>query len=306
MRLMPSTLGVLVLAAVLSGCGGGDKNDAGDLKPGVIKGFSNPESVLVAGDKYVVSNMGAQQDPVAKDGDGFLSLLDATGKVIEQKAMPKAGDPPLNSPKGMAFVDNKVYVADVDRVVGYDLNTRGQVFEAKIDGDAPTELNDIVLLDNKTLLVTDTLRSSVYQLDLDGKKFATLTSGVPGANGIALEKSGKIAYVNGDGAHNEGGDLFRLELGKAPLSPKKIGGVHGLLDGIAVLSDGNIAVSDWVSFDNPVPGKVTVYKADGTEVAKVKLPDNVRGPADFTLDKSGKYLLIPAMTDNVVHIVPTP
>ncbi|MFI9510824.1 SMP-30/gluconolactonase/LRE family protein [Nocardia sp. NPDC052566] len=307
MRALGSGLVACVLAVAAVGCGsdgkGGADKAGADLKPGVLSGFSTPESVLVVGDGYFVSNVGAAVEPVTKDGDGFLSRLDGTGKVTAAKAIPRAGDPPLNAPKGMAFADNKIFVADIDRVVGYDIDSLGQVFEAPIGGDAPTLLNDIAVLDDKTLLVTDTLRGSVYKLGIEDKKFGTLTTGVAGANGVVVDTSGKIAYVAANGAKFEGGDLFQLDLGRTPVIPKRIGTLHGVYDGIALLPNGNLVVSDWVSSDNPVPGAVTVYQTDGTEVSKVQLPGTPSGTADFTLDKSGKYLLIPAMPENKIVIV---
>lgn len=295
----------VLLAATATGCSGGDEHAGHDqgAAPGVLQGFSHPESVLVAGDSWFVSNVGAAQDPTAEDGDGFLTKLDRAGKVTAQKAIPRSGDAPLNAPKGMAYSDNKVFVADIDRIVGYDVDSLGQVFEAKVEGEAPTLLNDIAVLDAKTLLVTDSLRGSVYKLDLESKRFATLSTAVPGANGIVADSSGKTAYVAGIGADFQGGDLFVLDLTRAPAQPKKVGAVHGLLDGLALLPDGNLAVSDWVGLATPAPGTIKIYRPDGTEAGAVKFPENLIGPADFTVDGSGKNLLVPAMVDNKVAVV---
>ncbi|WP_330253799.1 hypothetical protein OG874_04135 [Nocardia sp. NBC_00565] len=297
--------GALLLVAAVTGCGG-DKKAAAAAAPSVLDGFSKPESVLVAGDKWFVSNIGATQEPMTKDGDGFLTRLDANGKVIERKAIPRAGDPPLNAPKGMAFADNKVFVADIDRVVGYDVDTLGQVFEAPLGGDAASLLDDIAVLDDKTLLVTDTVRGSVYKLDLETKKYGTLTTAIPGANGIVLDKSSKTAYVAALGAYFEGGNLYKLGVEQAPAAVGKVGTVHGILDGIALLPNGDLAVSDWVASDNPAPGVIKIYHTDGTEVTTVKLPGELHGPADFTLDGAGKNLLVPAIADDKVAIVALP
>ncbi|MEV5839225.1 hypothetical protein [Nocardia sp. NPDC052112] len=305
MRAVSGLTGALLLVVAVAGCGGAEKESAA-AAPGVLDGFSKPESVLVAGDKWFVSNIGAKQEPMTKDGDGFLSRLDTSGKVVERKAMPRAGDPPLNAPKGMAYVDNKVFVADIDRVVGYDVDTLGQVFEAPLGGEAASLLNDIAVLDDQTLLVTDTVRGSVYELDLETKKFGTLTTSIPGANGIVFDKSTKTAYVAGLGAHFEGGDLYKLGVAQAPAAVGKVGTVHGTLDGIALLANGDLAVSDWVSSDNPVPGTIKIYHPGGTQVSTVELPRDVHGPADFTIDGSGKNLIVPALADDRVVIVALP
>ncbi|QLY33636.1 SMP-30/gluconolactonase/LRE family protein [Nocardia huaxiensis] len=313
--------GALLLAATVIGCGAepdpeanvpaeGTRVSGGPgtvAKPGSLEGFSSPESVLFAEDRWFISNVGAERAPLAKDGDGYLTELNAVGTVTARKAMPRQGDPPLHAPKGMAHHDNRVFVADIDRVVGYDVDTHGQVFEAPLSGDEPAMLNDLALLDSKTLLVSDSLRGIVYRLDLESKSFESLATAIPGANGIALDPSGKVAFVAGTGADFTGGDLWRLDLTQNPVVPQRVGSVHGVLDGIAVPANGTIVISDWVSTTNPdQAGSVQVYNPDGSLSATVRLPDNLRGPADFTLDGTGRNIWVPAMADNRVVVVPLP
>lgn len=323
--------GVLLLAVAATGCGDGDKKDETAppptttlptvespspsssststsrqvpvAAPGIVQGFANPEGAVVVEDRWFVSNIGTKQEPMAKDGDGFLTILNEAGTVTERRAIPRQGDAPLNAPKGMAFTNNTVYVADIDRVVGYDVDSLGQVFELPIGGEGPTLLNDIAVLDDKHLLVTDSARGAVYRLSLEDKKFEPLTTQIPGANGITIDAAAKVVYVAASGAQFEGGDLYKLELGTTPGTLRKVGSVHGLLDGVVLMPNGNIAVSDWVSADKPTPGTVKIYRTDGTEVSKVTLPGTLHGPADFALDASARNLLIPAMPDNNLAIV---
>ncbi|WP_330181989.1 hypothetical protein OHB26_37580 [Nocardia sp. NBC_01503] len=313
---MATCLGVLLLVAA-TGCGGGDEpvratgtgtpNAPGTVsKPGSLEGFSAPESVLFAGDRWFVSNIGAKVDPTGKDGDGFLTELNSVGTVTARRAMPRLGDPPLNAPKGLAHTDNRVFVADIDRVVGYDIDTHGQVFEAPVGGDEPALLNDIALLDPHTLLVTDTARGTVHKLDLETEKFESLATGMPGANGIAIDPSGNLAYVVGLGADFGGGDVWRLDLTRHPVTPQRVGGIHGVLDGLAVLANGDLVISDWVASQGDRPGKVNIYRDDGVEVTAVEGPENLHGPADFTVDPAGRNLWMPAMPDNRLVIVPLP
>ncbi|WP_067830000.1 SMP-30/gluconolactonase/LRE family protein [Nocardia inohanensis] len=152
---------------------------------------------------------------------------------------------------------------------------------------------------------TDTLRGIVYRLDLEAKKFEPLATGIPGANGIALDGTGKTAYVVGVGGDFTGGDLWKLDLVQSPVTPQRVGAVHGVLDGIAVLPSGDLVISDWTG-QGDTPGAVTVHRPDGTLAATVKLPENLHGPADFAIDPAGKNLWIPAMPDNRIVIVPLP
>ncbi|MCU1645605.1 MAG: hypothetical protein JWN03_5880 [Nocardia sp.] len=315
-RIVATGVGVLLLVAA-TGCGtwdGGTIRTAGPVaahapgivpKPGSLEGFSSPESVLFAGDRWFISNIGADREPT-QDGDGYLTELNSVGTVTARHAMPRPGDPPLNAPKGLAYTDNRVFVADIDRVVGFDMDTHGQVFEARLGDNAPALLDDMALQDPRTLLITDTLRGAVDRLDLDAGTFEPVATGIPGATGITLDRTGQVAYVVGEGVSFTGGDLWRIDLTQHPAIPQRVGAVHGVLDGISVLPNGNLVVSDWASGQGDQPGRVTIYRPDGIEVTVVNLPESLHGPADFAVDPAGRNLWIPAMRDNRVVIVPLP
>ena len=79
--------------------------------------------------------------------------------MVDLHAFPKGGDAKLNAPKGLAIVAGKLYVADIDRIIGFDLETHARAFEAVLPGDGPALLNDIAVENHQQLIVTDTLRS---------------------------------------------------------------------------------------------------------------------------------------------------
>ena len=112
------------------------------LSQQVTNGFSMPESITSNGERFFVSNQG--QDFINKDGDGFISEISAEGKILTHKFLPLKGL--LNAPKGMTIVNNILFVADLDRVVGYNIKNRKTVFELVID--EAKLLNDICELEN--------------------------------------------------------------------------------------------------------------------------------------------------------------
>src|SRR5712675_105758 len=82
-----------------------------------ISGFEAPESIIKSGDRLFVSNMGGSKpDPMALDGNGFISELSKDGRIIHEKFQKSV----LNGPKGLAIVKDVVYVADINRVVGFN------------------------------------------------------------------------------------------------------------------------------------------------------------------------------------------
>ena len=146
-----------------------------------ISGFAHPESVLIAPSLRYVSNIEADLAPLAKDGDGFISILDADGAIIDLRGLTG-----LDAPKGMALVGGRLYAADIDRVVGFDPETRDQVFSASIDCPQPCLLNDIVAAGDR-LLVSDTLRGQALQMGEHRGHGRTRGCGCPAAlqDGIA-------------------------------------------------------------------------------------------------------------------------
>lgn len=266
-----------------------------------VTGFQHPESVLVVGASRFVSNIGGTLDPVGHDGDGFISELDGTGRIVALRAFPSEGGR-LDAPKGMATIDGRLYVADIDRIVGFDLATRRQVFEAQVPAGGPSLLNDVDAM-NGSLVVSDTLRGTVYRVDVGSGVFTTIAEGIPGANGVVWDAPRRRIVVVGLGAKFDGGDLFEIGVGGAP---KKIdGGPHGLLDGLAVLPDGRMVVSDWRAIDPPVPGAVMITAADGRPTKTLDVGRPILGPADFAVDLATRKIWIPATLEGAVVIAPS-
>jgi outer membrane protein assembly factor BamB len=268
----------------------------------VVEGFQSPESVLVVGNRRFVSNIGRALDPVAKDGDGYISEVSANGRIVAQRAFPPDGET-LDAPKGMAAVDGRLYVADVDRVVGFDLTSGARVFEQRLSGDQPALANDLVATGGGQLLLTDTLRNAVYRLDPKSGAFTEFASGIPGANGIAVDPQNGRILVVGLGENFSGGDVFTLDAVGKPSRLEK--SPHGLFDGLAVLSDGRLLVSDWnvINLDKPVPGSIYILSAAGTVLSEVRTGREICGPADFAFDGASSTLWIPATIDNQVVVV---
>ena len=302
-----ATLSIAAAAALLvAGCDRVTPPPAAEVAtittPRIIDGFASPDSVLIVGARRFVSNMGAKPGPTSKDGDGYISELDAQGTLVKQRLFPREGDPPLNAPKGMAVIGNRLFVTDIDRIVGYDMTSQKQVFEAVVSGGSAKAFNDLAVESGTTLLMTDMLRNALYRYDFDGKTFALVAGGMPGANGVAVDGTKKLAYVAAMGPGFKGGDLYSVALDDSDAGARRIGNVHGLFDGIALV-DGQLLLSDWKSVAEPVPGTMTLHAPDGTLVSTLSTPE-LHGPADVDYDATQRLLWIPDMRNNRVVIQP--
>ncbi|NVO27761.1 hypothetical protein HJ526_10045 [Donghicola sp. C2-DW-16] len=280
----------LTLGAVLAG-------SAAAASPVTIEGFATPESVVLTDTAAFVSNIGAQLDPFSHDGDGFISKLGLDGSVANLHAING-----LDSPKGLTVLNGTLYVADIDRILGFDLTTMAQVFNAQVPGDAPMLLNAIEPMGD-TLLVSDTLRSTLYSLAPDTGTYTELATGIDGANGITWNAEQNAATIAGVGADFGGSTMYRWSptegLSQIPDAP------FGFLDGIVTLDDQTVLVSDWHQFD-PVPGDIYAVNTANGETKQLDLGTTVRAPADFAYDAANGKIWVPQMHDGRVSIIDLP
>ncbi|HJP68145.1 MAG TPA: hypothetical protein VJ846_04510, partial [Sphingomicrobium sp.] len=148
--------------------------------------------------------------------------------------------------------------------------------------------------------LTDTFRNAVYRLDLRSGAYTELTNQIPGANGIVYDQTNRRAIVVGLGERFSGGDLFFLGIDGALKRANK--GPHGILDGLELLPDGRMVVSDWIAVDRPTSGVLKVLSSEGDVLRTLDLGIAIHGPADFAIDKATLTFWIPALIDNKVVI----
>jgi hypothetical protein len=260
----------------------------------IIEGFSHPESVFVHDGVVYVANVGAELQPMALDGDGFISAVRPDGTIIEQKFLPAQGV--LNAPKGMAVIGSTLYVADVNRIVGFDLTTRKTVFELVMP--ETSFLNDLTVRDDHTLFASATDIGKIAEVDLAKRRYTFLAlPPLKGPNGLWFERSGNVLYYVEFGADNQpDGDVMAVSFN--PLQTRRIGSVQGYLDGVQMYGD-VLYVSDWKSFEKK--GVVHAISSATGRSAEVAFPELIGGPADFYISPDG-YIVVPAMLENRVYI----
>lgn len=260
-----------------------------------IEGFEAPESVIKQGNKIFVSNIGgAQANPMALDSNGFISELSADGKILQQKFQKTV----LNGPKGLAIIKNVLYVADINRVVGFDINSGEQVFELTLAG--VSFLNDLCKAADNMLAVSESMQNKIYLINTDSKTYK-VEGTVAGANGVTYNEKTKQLFACGMGEQMNGtGKLYVKNINskdtgftELPNSPT------GIFDGIEMTDESHLIVSDWISF-NSEKGRLVVYDLKNHSVISYRVES---GPADITYDKSSRKVYIPQMPKNRLLIV---
>jgi hypothetical protein len=258
-------------------------------------GFSTPESVLYdeAADVYLVSNIDGE--PQDADGKGFISRITPDGVVATLKWIESGKNKvKLDSPKGMAILDDKLWVADIDVVRLFDRKTGAPLGEVKIPG--ASDLNDVTVVGGR-VFVSDTGMKrtgkkvyepagtdAVYAIDKN-KKVTTIAKSkeLGGPNGLAPADDGKV-WV----ATLRTGEVYKLDM-KGEKSD-----VHKLpragLDGV-VVRDGELIVTTWDGS--------AVFRGKGSDW-KVLISETP-SPADIGFDPKRGRLLVPIFNENEIR-----
>lgn len=302
---------VLLAVFFLSGCRHAiDAKKQAAEGPGavVIDGFSHPAAVVAepGGRIFYVSDLGAGAGQV-KDGDGFISKVSADGKILVRNFLPKDGV--LDAPRGMVIIMRTIYVADVDRVVAFDLHTREKVFELEFAGEKTAFLNGLALLANNVMAVSSTDTGRIYLMTIGVRpRFRVLQKDVAGAAGLVLDRKSRRLFVAGfgDPAAFDKGGLASGRLGVMTFGDGRqaqymdILKPMGALTGVEMLSNGMLIVSDWVAPDRP--GMVRVFDPHTGHVMNIKLSREIRGPSNFHFDANTGNLWIPLTLEGKVMI----
>lgn len=253
----------------------------------VYESFVTPESV-VSGPSgvYFVSNIGQFN----VKGDGKISKIenDSVSDFVTH----------LNDPKGLAYRDGYLYVADINQV--WKIDEKGNVHLLADSTNfpvVPTFLNDIVLDKAGNIYVSDTGQfdkddGAIYVIDSKGnvKTFIDykISSEIHSPNGLIFDKNNNLLVID-----YGTGKLLKINTGTKKIEVINSETKNG--DGLAYDADGALYISDW-------DGGGIIYKL-GKNNKAVKIMEGIKSPADITIDKEKNLLLIPQLQENKVDIV---
>lgn len=119
--------------------------------------FCEPEAVLpLPDDKLLVSNV----CDFRKSGTGFLTLLDASGKVLNWHIVDN-----LDAPPGMALVNKQLYLDDNNQVRIFHWPDYTPVTTIKLETKVA---NDIAVASDGTFYISDTSAHQVIKRSYSG------------------------------------------------------------------------------------------------------------------------------------------
>lgn len=184
-----------------------------------------PESVLPYKGKLYVSLIdGTSWDD---DGKGGVGILSVDGKKFNGNWITG-----LSAPKGMGIIGNKMYVADITRVVVIDMK-KGKVIKT-IPVPASENLNDVTV-GKGVVYVSDSKAGKIWKIIND--KPEIYVNDAPRVNGLK--------FYNNRLYYGEGKSFKKIDVERKITT---IAQVTENIDGIEPLANGDFILTSWVGY----------------------------------------------------------
>jgi DNA-binding beta-propeller fold protein YncE len=261
-----------------------------------VTGLKNPAGFVVdptTGAYYLSNQNGGPND---RDNNGFITLLDQEGKILNLKFIEGGLDGvTLHAPKGLAIVDRTLYAADIDKVRIFDLSSRRPMGEVDFSAFKVDFLTGLVADVNGVLFIADSGTDTIYKVEARRSAKPTV-----------LVKDAILAGPHGLAIHPTTGSLIVVSwnAGKI-LEVDKTGAVKvlfansffnsrfGNLMGVDFDAYGNMYVSDYSQ------GKV--MRIDPTFRIHT-IAEFLTTPAGLAIDRKNHLILVPYLAGNVAEI----
>jgi DNA-binding beta-propeller fold protein YncE len=254
-----------------------------------LEALEAPESVYFDEARNVLYVSNINGEPLAKDGNGYISRIGPDGQMQDAKWITG-----LDAPKGLVSDGVTLYVSDIDRLVAIDIET------GEISGTWPAEgaifLNDTALDAAGRVYVSDMIADKIHVLAEGALSVLAEGETLQHPNGLNM-RDGKLLVapwgleLQDDFTTKIGGHLITVDTENGSVAPLGSGDPVGNLDGLEPDGKGNWIVSDWIA------GAVYRIADDG---AKEMLLDLDMGSADLEYIPDQSLLIVPMMLNNTL------
>ncbi len=259
----------------------------------ITEGLCYCESVLEYDGGMLIANFGSSElNPLNNEGKGYVKFY-KDGEMTDFIV----ADGNINAPKGMAVVGDRLYIADVNKVLVYDVaNTAKtphilQFPETEMFVNHLQQVGDI-------MLATVTNTGNIYCFDINKENMPVDTSltvyvNVVGANGMLYEDSKLfVASYPADGNTVDENQIYRIDDMANP-DPFAITAKAGHYDGLAMV-DGVMYFTDW---QEKALGKIKM----NTQQMSIFVEDfTIDGPAE--IDVVNGRIAVPDLVNSKVYL----
>lgn len=264
-----------------------------------ISGLESPQSFLAdpATNSYFISNVNGE--PGVRDNNGFITKLNGNAEIIGFKFITGGqNNTILHAPKGMALIENALYVADVDTLRAFDKNTGHSIANVTFSSQksaVPMSLVDVAVGKQGLLYVSDMGGNTIYVVDPGNEHRVSVLVHDPrlaGPAGLAVHpKTGHVVSVSWEKGSimdiTPEGEVTEL------VSNSFFTSRFQNLSGVDFDRWGNMYVSDLTA------GKVwRMLPNKKFQVIAEYLPS----PADIGVDRVNNLILVPFLQANVAEV----
>lgn len=248
--------------------------------------LKQPESVIYhpASDSLFVSNVNGQPNEI--DGNGFISQLTLTGKLIKLDWLTG-----LNAPKGLAIADNIMYIADINELVAVDISAHKII--ARYPADGAKFLNDVTIDKAGNVYVSDMMTNRIYRLKDKVLSVWLADDKLESPNGLLVDHNhlivGSWGHMTDGFATDTPGHLKTIDIASKKIESLGDQTPAGNLDGVEADGKGNYLVTDWMN------GRLLHIKPGGDSTTLLTFD---QGSADLTVIPEYNLLVVPLMLNN--------
>ena len=265
-----------------------------------VRGLKSPQSMVVdpVHQEYFISNVNGE--PAQRDNNGFIAKLDKEGHILNLHFIQGGkGSTVLHAPKGMAVVQDTLYVTDLDGLHAF--NTRSgelmtsikfPITEMKSRGIGPV---DVVHTQKGLLYASVPDTNTIFQIDVAQEHTVSVfvqDDLLAGPRGLAVHpKTGHLIVVT----WNSGKILEIDHTGtiKEIFSNSFFSRRFKNLDGVAFDTWGSMYISDFTA------GKI--WRMHPDQSLQV-IGEYLTSPADISVDQLNHLILVPYAYANVAEI----
>jgi sugar lactone lactonase YvrE len=238
-----------------------------------------PESVLYDQKKNILYVSNIVGKPGDKDGNGFISKVSLTGKV-ENLQWVKG----LDAPKGMGVYNDKLYIADLAKVL--IVNTANGAILKTIDVEGASFLNDVTVDSKGVVYVSDSNNKRIYRLQGDKAELWLENKDFKKPNGL-LAMGNDLIMLDMDAA----GTFYKISTKDKKMTTFAKDVSSG--DGVVMVGKDEYLVSNW-------NGEISYINSKGEKQVLLDTKEQKVNAADIEYVASQKLLLIPTFFDNKV------
>lgn len=215
-------------------------------------------------------------NPLDKDGNGFISIVDPSGEISIQKWATG-----LNAPKGMGILNTSLFVTDIDRLVEISIESGKILRTYPVEG--AVFLNDISISKEGQVYFSDMSTSIIHKLEKGIVSTWLKDDELVGTNGLYCEDT-ELLIGTRNGIY-----AVRYEDKRIWHLVPDTGGI----DGLEADNYGNYIISDWA-------GKVQLVSTENEPIILLDTSNKGINAADIEFIKEKNILLVPTFGDNRV------